>query len=297
MRHLVAAIPSLRLPFLVLTPICVLLGAATVHLNGHTIDSWLLLWVMVGALASHISVNTWNEYQDFRHGNDSEADPNPFTPSTTMLPNVPEAANTVMAIAGFSFLVASLVGLYFAKQLGMGILPFGMAGLLLVISYPRWVNRNVLLSLFAPGTGFGLLMVPGTYFALTGELSLSCWLVATIPFFLSNNLLLLNQFADLKSDAVITRHHLPRQNGMIISLLVYSLFAASAMVVLYTGIQLAYFPSLSYIAMLPLPLMLYVIVGAFIYKENINEKPGYLGFNVAVTFLIPALLALSFFLI
>jgi len=60
----------MRLPFLVLTPACVLLGiGAGVYQSGR-VDPLQAVVVLIGAVTAHISVNALNEYFDFRSGLD-----------------------------------------------------------------------------------------------------------------------------------------------------------------------------------------------------------------------------------
>ncbi|MCK4490168.1 MAG: prenyltransferase, partial [Anaerolineales bacterium] len=56
----------MRLPFLILTPACVVLGlAAAIWTSGQV--NWLhFVLVLIGALSAHVSVNTFNEYFDFK---------------------------------------------------------------------------------------------------------------------------------------------------------------------------------------------------------------------------------------
>ena len=55
-----------RLPFLILTPACVVLGWGTAHwCQGH-INVFHLVLALIGATCAHISVNAFNEYFDFK---------------------------------------------------------------------------------------------------------------------------------------------------------------------------------------------------------------------------------------
>ena len=70
---------SMRGPFLVLTPVCVLLGVGTVVANKAPVDWSLLFLCLLGALLAHISVNALNEYADFRSGLDLATLRTPFS--------------------------------------------------------------------------------------------------------------------------------------------------------------------------------------------------------------------------
>ena len=108
-----------------------------------------------------------------------------------------------------SLLVTILIGIYLLITSGTQLLPIGIVGVVLVITYTQWLNRSPLLCLIAPGFGFGLLMVIGTHLILTGGYRwLSC-LISLVPFLLINNLLLLNQYPDISADAAVGRKTFP----------------------------------------------------------------------------------------
>jgi 1,4-dihydroxy-2-naphthoate octaprenyltransferase len=82
--------------------------------------------------------------------------------------------------------------------------------------------------LIAPGPGFGVLTVVGTKVLLTGTYEPLSWLVSLVPFFLFNNLLLLNQYPDVEADASVGRRHFPIAYRVRASNIVYAVFAVAA---------------------------------------------------------------------
>ena len=76
--NFIAIIPSFRVPFLILAPICVLLGASISYTEHGFIDYSLLSIAVLGAIFSHIAVNTLNEYQDYTSGLDLKTIRTPF---------------------------------------------------------------------------------------------------------------------------------------------------------------------------------------------------------------------------
>lgn len=103
---------SIRGPFLILTPVCVFLGVSTVVANQISVDLQLLLLILLGAVLAHISVNTLNEYFDFRSGLDLTTTKTRFSGGSGALPENPEMANTVLAIGVVSLLATSLIGFF-----------------------------------------------------------------------------------------------------------------------------------------------------------------------------------------
>ncbi len=284
---------SMRLPFLVLTPVCILLGASFVVASPEHVDLLLLSLAFVGALLAHISVNTLNEYFDFKSGLDLITKRTDFSGGSGGLPQQPELSNFVLLLGIVSLLFVVLIGVYFYWHYGAEILPIGVIGLLIVITYTQWINKSPLLCLIAPGFAFGFLMVIGTQFVLVGQYWLTSMLVAVIPFFLVNNLLLLNQYPDISADKKVGRRHFPIAYGVKKSTMIYGIFALASALVIVIYVILDLLPMLSLIALIPMPLALFSFSGALKYKQDIGDHPQYLGANVAVTILVPLLLSIS----
>lgn len=276
-----------------LTPVCVFLGVSTVVANQTSVDLHLLVLALLGAVLAHISVNTLNEYFDFKSGLDLATTRTPFSGGSGALPRNPEMASVVFIVGAVSLLATLLIGFFFVWKYGSGIIPVGIAGLVLIITYTGWINKHPILCLLAPGTGFGFLMVVGTQYVLEGEYSSLSWLVAVVPFFLVNNLLLLNQYPDIQADADAGRRHLPIAYGMAISNMVYAVFLLATIAAITTCILAGYFPALSLVALLPMPLAFFSLGGAVKHGEAIGNFPQYLGANAAVAILTPVLLGIS----
>ena len=284
---------SMRIPFLALTVACVFLGASTVVASGETINLALLLLALLGALLAHISVNTLNEYFDFKSGLDFKTIKTQFSGGSGALPQNPEMAATVLSVGIISSLALFLIGSFFVWHYGAGIVPIGITGLLLITTYTGWVNRHPLICLFAPGLGFGFLMVAGTQFVLLGQYTALSWQLGVIPFFLVNNLLLLNQYPDIRADAEAGRYHFPIAYGIQRSNLVYGLFALLTMVTIIAYVLSGLLPTVSLLALLPMPLAFFALYGAVKHGEAIGSFPQYLAAGVAVAILTTFLLGIS----
>ncbi len=287
---------SMRLPFLTLTPVCVLLGLATAKQSGVEIEPGIFLLALTGALSAHISVNTFNEYQDFRSGLDLVTLKTPFSGGSGALPANPQKASLVLTTAVLSLLVTIAVGLYFIQLRGWGILPIGLAGLVLILGYTGWVNRHPFLCLLAPGLGFGPLMVMGTHFVLTGHYSLPAFIASLVPLFLVSNLLLLNQYPDIEADKSVGRRHFPITFGTRASSRVYAIFATLAALTVLIGITLGHLPLSGLISLMPLPFVIAVYRGVRKHPADPEKLLPWLGMNVAVTLAVPLLLGLSLLL-
>ena len=286
----------MRLPFLILTPACVAVGVGTAWWQTGNIHWGYVLLALLGALGAHISVNSFNEYFDFKSGLDSKTIRTPFSGGSGTLQAQPGLEKAALALSWISFTITAAVGAYFVWQQGWQILPVGLLGLALMVTYTNWWIRNPLLSLIAPGLGFGVLMVMGTHFALTGTFTWASFFASLVPTFLVSNLLLLNQFPDVEADQSIGRKHLPITIGRQAAARVYGAFLLMTYLSIIVGVILKILPPLSLIALLTAILALRVYRGVIQNPEDIPSLIPLMGMNVIINLVTPALLAVGLFL-
>jgi 1,4-dihydroxy-2-naphthoate octaprenyltransferase len=285
----------MRVPFLLLTPACVFLGVGSARWTGGSLVAWQLALVFVGALAAHISVNSLNEFLDFRSGLDLHTMRTPFSGGSGTLPANPALATSALITGSVAALVTASVGIYFLFLRGLGLLPLGILGLAVIVSYTPWLTRHPLLCLIAPGTGFGLLMVMGTDFALTGIYSWTAFLASLVPFFLVNNLLLLNQFPDVDADRQAGRRHLPIAAGLKASAYVYGLFHLFAQLSIVAGVALGLMPPACLLGLLALLIAVpNVLTVLREWDAPLDRLIPAMGGNVLLNLITPALVGIGF---
>ena len=284
---------TIRPSFLVLTPICVFLSLSISIASQSPINYLLFCLAVIAATSAHISVNTLNEYSDFKSGLDLQTQKTAFSGGSGALPEQPEMANVILIIGLVTLSVTIAIGIYLIMESGIQLLPLGIVGVVLITTYTQWLNRSPFLCLIAPGLGFGVLMIVGTHIVLTGEHTKLVWLVSLVPFFLINNLLLLNQYPDIKADASVGRSTFPIAFGLQMSNIVYAIFSVSAYSLILLLIANEYIPKLSFIALIPMILSLYALFGAIKYSTKIGDFPIYMAANVAAAILVPLLLGVS----
>ena len=286
----------MRLPFLILTPACVLLGLGTAVWSSAHVSTLYFILALVGALCAHISVNAFNEYLDFKSGLDFKTERTPFSGGSGTLPEKPELARQALGTALIPFIIIVLIGLYFLSVRGLSLLPLGILGLFIVAAYTPWFAHNPLLCLIAPGVGFGTLMVMGTNFVLTAEYSWTALIASLVPFFLVNNLLLLNQFPDAEADRSVGRRHYPILIGRRTSSIIYGAFTALAYLSIILGVILGQLPSTSLIGLIALVIAIPTSIGVYRYAEDIKKLMPYLVLNVVINILTPLLVAVGLFI-
>lgn len=288
-----AAFQTIRPSFLALSPICIMLGYATTQVSGSRVEVTYLALIVIAGIAAHISVNTLNEYFDFTSGLDFKTQKTPFSGGSGALPENPNVATTTLMIGIVSLVFTVSIGVYFLIETGFSILPIGLLGVILIVTYTQWINRSPLLCLIAPGLGFGILMVVGTHVILTGINSSQTWLMSLIPFFLINNLLLLNQYPDIEADAGVGRKTFPIAFGIQKSNIIYAVFLMAPFVIILMMIVRGEIPVMGIISLIPLLFSLFALSGARKHKAAIGDFPQYLAANVAAALLTPLLLSLA----
>ena len=288
----------MRLPFLALTFSSIFLSYSTVLYNRSSFDVIDLLLVALGALAAHISVNSFNEYYDFKSGLDVLTEKTPFSGGSGALIDNPSYSPVVLSSALVSLTITILVGLFFIIEYGPSILPFGLFGIAIIVSYTQWLNRSPFLCLIAPGLAFGPLMIAGTFLILSGAFSWNVLLISLIPFFLVSNLLLLNQLPDIKADKTVGRRHFPIVYGIENSLTLYLVISVITAMTIIILVGLSVLPVLALISILPLFTSIKVFRGLHSHVDEIRQQQysnvePLLGMNVAMTILTPVLLGLT----
>ena len=274
-----------RPQFLILTPICVLVGVAAAAYDDFDLNPLHVILTLVGALLAHISVNVLNDYFDYRSGIDLAAKRTPFSGGSGILPAGLLKAQQVYLFGLVSLIGVGAIGIYFTIEYGWKILPLGVAGMLVVYLYTTHITRNPLLCAIAPGLGFGPLMVVGTYFTQTGEYSVTAGLASLVPGFLVSNLLLLNQFPDVEADKVASRRHIPIAYGRRFSARVYAVLMAATYVSLAVAVGFRVLPLTALIGLLTLPLAVRTVMGALKNYDDMDKLMPSLGMNIQVILL------------
>ena len=287
---------TMRLPFVILAPACVLVGLGTAYWQTGHINWFYSVLALIAGISAHISVNAFNEYFDFKTDLDARTQKTPFSGGSGTLQAHPELANGALVISWVTLAISALIGLYFASVWGWWVILFGIVGLILLYGYTAWMVYQPALCLIAPGLGFGPLMVLSTHFALTGTFTWQALIASLVPFFLVSNLLLLNQFPDVEADRSIGRRHYPILLGRTTSGYIYIGFLIATYLVIAMGVFFGLLPRFSLLAMLTVILAVQVIRNVLANSENVPALIPSLGQNVIINLLTPVLLAIGLFI-
>ena len=187
-----------RVPFLLLPVSLTFVGAsASAYVGEFSLLRMSL--ALVGLVLLNVSVNAINEYSDWRRGIDEETDPTKFSGGSKAVVKNEVEPKGALALGFLTLFVSFLVGLYFLYIYGAAMAPLIVVGGVLVVGYTDVFARFGLGEVSA-GLGLGSLPVIGVGFVQSGSFS-PVVLAASVPcFFLTFNLLLLNEFPDLEAD-------------------------------------------------------------------------------------------------
>lgn len=296
MNNYIAALPAIRPPFLTLAPLSCLVGLAYCNYLGFHINFLFAALSILGATFAAIAVNTINEYQDFQSGLDLNTNRTPFSGGSGLLKQHPHLATYVKKLAIIAISLVLAIGAFFIVTVGVTLIPIGILGLLIVITYTNFLNKHPWLCFIAPGLGFAVLMPVGAFVVQTGEWHFSLLAITLVPFLITNNLLLINQFPDISADKNVGRNHLAIHYGVTFARQVFalSLFAAIGCLLYFVASNLL--PTLALITLLPLGLCLISLVYLYRLGDNIAQHLPAMGLVAAAANLTPLMLSLALFM-
>jgi 1,4-dihydroxy-2-naphthoate octaprenyltransferase len=238
-----------RAPFLLLPPTLVAAGAAASAWDGAFSWSRTLL-ALVGLVALHMAVNILNEWSDMRTGIDLETERTPFSGGSGTLPTGGMGLQTALAFGLVCAGVGLVIGLWFLSKVGWVLLPIMIAGGVAVLAYTDLLAR-IGIGEIAAGFGLGAGPVIGAALVQGGGWS-SAAVAASIPaFFMTFNLLLLNEFPDQEADRRGGRRNLIILFGRRTAAWIYLLAGLATPASIVAAVILRVLPPMSLVAVLP----------------------------------------------
>lgn len=246
LRHYLAVA---RAPFLALPVTLVALGAAASALDSRL--SWgRVLLALVGLVAMHVAVNAVNEASDLRTGIDLATERTPFSGGSGTLPAGALQPSHAFGLALLAAGLAAAIGGWLLVRIGWPLVPILAAGALFTFGYTDFLAR-LGVGEVAAGLGLGALPVIGTALVQDGRVGPAA-LAASVPaFFLTFNLLLLNEFPDEVADRQGGRRHLVILLGRPWAARVYALAAVATPVSVALAVSQGWLPRLALLGVVP----------------------------------------------
>ena len=238
-----------RAPFLLLPPTLVAAGAAAAAWDG--VFSWpRTLLALIGLVSLHMAVNILNEWSDMRTGIDLETERTPFSGGSGTLPAGGMGSRTALVFGLACSGVGLAIGLWFLLKVGWLLLPILIAGAIAVLAYTDVLAR-IGIGELAAGFGLGAGPVIGSALVQGGGWS-DAAAAASIPaFFMTFNLLLLNEFPDQQADRKGGRRNLVILFGRKNAAWIYVVAGLATPAALIVGVVLGVLPPMCLVAVLP----------------------------------------------
>jgi len=238
-----------RAPFLVLAFTLVAAGAGAGLYDGAFLWSRTLM-ALLGLVALHIAVNVLNEWSDMRRGIDLHTRRTPFSGGSGTLPAGRMGLRTALAFGLLMAGVGLATGIWFATRVGWAIALFFVLGAVCVLAYSDWLAR-IGWGEVAAGLGLGALPVAGTALVQGGRIGPAALAAAVPAFFMTFNLLLLNEFPDQEADRAGGRRNLILVLGRRTAARLYAGAALAVPAAILAAVAWGALPLLSAAAALP----------------------------------------------
>lgn len=281
--------------FLILSVVLIFLSASMAWHDG-VFNFGDILLTLLGLLLLHTSVNTLNDYSDYKSGIDFHTNPTPFSGGSGFIISGRLSARKVFWFGMISFMLAVPIGIYFLLSRGWILLPLFVIGSVFVLFYTSHLTKLGLgVAEISAGLGLGALPVFGTYVILTSGFSLPA-LFASIPSgILVCNLLFLNEFPDVDADRKGGRKTLPFLLGKDKAARIYSVLTLTVYLWIILGVVLRIMPVFTLIALCTLPSAFKAITGSISHRDMTKLVPA-LGANVMVILLTQFLMGVGYIL-
>ncbi len=288
MHKLEAYLGVARGPFLFLSITLVASGSMAAYYVGSF--SWFrTILALIGLVALHACVNAFNEVSDMKTGIDLRTQRTPFSGGSGTLPSGLLRTQAAFAFAIALALAGIVIGIYFLWRMGPIMLPILIPGAICVLAYANILSHTGAGEV-AAGLGLGLLPVMGTAIVQEGQLPAAAVAAAIPAFFMTFNLLLLNEFPDEMADRTGGRRHLVILLGRRRAALVYSAAALMTPLSIAAAVAVGVLPSVALFALLPSLLLLMPLAWAF--RSSARPVPiGAMAANVGWNLLTNTTLA------
>ena len=280
-----------RAPFLLLPVTLVAAGAAAAAYEGAF--SWgRTALALVGLVLLHAAVNAFNEASDMTTGIDLRTTRTPFSGGSGTLPAGLLSVRATLVFAYSCAVIGGLIGGWFALRLDPTFALLMAAGAASVLFYSELFARTGVGEIFA-GLGLGALPIWGAAW-VQGPPPGPAALWAGVPgFFMTFNLLLLNEFPDEEADRAGGRRNIVLMAGRTGAALVYSAAAILTPVSIVAAVLLGALPVHALAAVLPSLLLVKPLSWAFGRPQEPVPIPA-MGANVVWNLATNSVLAAAF---
>ena len=287
----------IRVRFLLASIIAVSVGLALNWWQNSSFDAFDAALTFAGVMALHASVDLLNDFWDFKRGIDTTTKRTKMSGGTGVLPEGLLKPKSVYR-AGVAFLIiGAAIGGYFVFTDGFTIAVILGFAILSIYFYSTKIVDSGLGEFFVAVKGS--MIVIGTVFIQSGEITLESILAGIIVGSLSSLVLFIASFPDHDADKSKGRKTLVIVVGKQNAVKLFWIFPLISYCAILIGVALELFPIISLISFVGIPLMIKSGFGLMKNYDSVDELFPYMsstlmfsritGILFVISFLIPLL--------
>jgi len=282
----------IRVRFLLASVIAVSLGLSLNWWQNSSIDLLDAILIFAGVMALHASVDLLNDFWDFKRGIDTKTKRTKMSGGTGVLPEGLLKPSSVYR-AGVAFLIiGSVIGGYFVITDGIivGII-LGFA-ILSIYFYSTKIVDSGLGEFFVAVKGS--MIVIGTYYIQSGEITLESILGGVVVGVLSSLVLFIASFPDHDADKSKGRKSLVIAVGKEKAAKLFWIFPVLSYCAIILGVSTNLFPLVSLITLLTIPLMIKSGLGLRKNFDSIDDLVPFMSSTLMFSRITGVLFVASF---
>lgn len=265
----------IRVRFLLASVIAVSVGLALNWWQNSTIQPFDAVLTFAGVMALHASVDLLNDFWDFKRGIDTRTTRTKMSGGTGVLPEGLLKPSSVYR-AGIAFLIiGSLIGGYFIITDGIIIAVILGFAIISIYFYSTKIVDSGLGEFFVAVKG--TMIVIGTFFIQSGQISLESILAGIVVGSLSSLVLFIASFPDHDADKSKGRKTLVIAVGKQTASKLFWVFPLVSYFAIIIGVCANLFPVFSLISFCSLPLMIKSGLGLQKNYDLVTELVPYMS--------------------
>lgn len=244
----------IRVRFLLASVIAVSVGLSLNWWQNSSFEIFDAVLTFAGVMALHASVDLLNDFWDFKRGIDTKTPKTKMSGGTGVLPEGLLKPSSVYR-AGIAFLIiGSLIGGYFVITDGITIAIILGFAILSIYFYSTKIVDSGLGEFFVAVKG--AMIVIGTFFIQSGELSVESVLAGIVVGSLSSLVLFIVSFPDHDADKSKGRKTMVIVVGKQKASKLFWIFPIISYLTIVVGVSVNFFPMISLICFVSLPLLI-----------------------------------------
>ena len=263
----------IRVRFLLASVIAVSTGLSINWWQNTSIDILDAVLIFSGVMALHASVDLLNDFWDFKRGIDTKTKRTKMSGGTGVLPEGLLKPSSVYRAGVIFLIIGSAIGAYFVITDGIIVAVILGFAILSIYFYSTKIVDSGLGEFFVAVKG--TMIVLGTYFIQSGEITVESILSGIVVGALSSLVLFIASFPDHDADKSKGRKTLVIVIGKEKAVKIFWIFPIVSYTAIVVGVYTGLFPIISLITFFSIPIVIKSGIGL---KKNYNSTEGLVPF-------------------